>query len=268
VLANADTYLYGVLKNMLSLIHTTAVFFTALCIALSAHLANAMTLDQNKRVELADEMHEVNQKQLDETIGWLEELSKTDAIDVEILTNLARLKFFRAINDDDKSARIKKYQQSIDDSENALKLEPNNTAANFWKAAAIGKQGLDIGISKALKNAHPMKDCLDIVLKKNEAYDNAGAHRALGRLYYELPGWPISFGDNKLAREHLQKAVDLSPKTVSNHVYLAQVLIKLGEKDQAKKELAFVKSQPVNPNHKKESAEYLELAEKLNKKLD
>jgi tetratricopeptide (TPR) repeat protein len=254
-------------SKILTNFYLSMILSTGLYVALGADSALAMTSDQIKKVEAASEVRETNAIQLDSTIKWLEELSKNATKDEEVFFSLAQLKFYRAINDDDKKSRIIKYQESIDDSDKAIAINPQSAPANFWRAAAIGKQGLDIGISKALKNAHPMKDNLEIVLKNDERYENAGAHRAMGRLYFELPGWPISFGDNKIALKHLQKAVELAPTSIANHIYLAQVLVKLGQKSEASSELAFVEKQPVNVNHKKETAEYLELARKLRSKL-
>ena len=40
-------------------------------------------------------------------------------------------------------------------------------------------------------------------LALDETYDQAGAHRVLGRIYYEAPSWPISVGDSKKSLQHL-----------------------------------------------------------------
>lgn len=37
------------------------------------------------------------------------------------------------------------------------------------------------------------------------------AHANLGSLYYEVPGWPLSFGDNEKAAKHLRTALDIDP---------------------------------------------------------
>ena len=35
------------------------------------------------------------------------------------------------------------------------------------------------------------------VLALDETYDDAGAHRVIGRIYFEAPAWPISVGDKQ-----------------------------------------------------------------------
>ncbi len=74
----------------------------------------------------------------------------------------------------------------------------------------------------------------------DEGYDQAGAHRVLGRIYYEAPGWPLSVGDMQKSLEHLKAAVRLSPATSTNHLYLAQTLLRLNEAMPARQELAQV----------------------------
>ncbi len=69
------------------------------------------------------------------------------------------------------------------------------------------------------------------------AYDQAGAHRVLGRIYYEAPGWPLSVGDLEKSRQHLQAAVRLAPDTSTNHLYLAETLFRLKETGRRRQEL-------------------------------
>jgi tetratricopeptide (TPR) repeat protein len=46
------------------------------------------------------------------------------------------------------------------------------------------------------------------------------AYTSLGSLYYQVPGWPIGFGDDKKARELLEKAIAINPNGIdSNYFY-------------------------------------------------
>jgi tetratricopeptide (TPR) repeat protein len=234
---------------------------------LFATSAQALTLDQIKKVDQVADLHEVKPDEVRKTVEWLETLEKDNPKDDEIPGHKARLLFLLALNEDDKSARIKKYQLAIDQATKAIALNPESVPGNFWMAAAIGKQGLDIGIGKALKAVGPMRDSLKIVEKKNEKYENAGAHRALGRLYFKLPGWPLSFGSNSKALEHFKKAVEIAPDHVGNRVFYAEVLAKEGFKEEARKELDFFKKIKPDPSRKREFAEYFEIANDLEEDL-
>jgi tetratricopeptide (TPR) repeat protein len=241
--------------------------FPLVLILLFTTSVQALTLDQIKKVDKAAVLHEVQPEEAQKTIEWLTTLEKDNPKDDEIPGHKARLLFLLALNEDDKSVRIKKYQLAIDQAEKALQLNPESIPGNFWKAAAIGKQGLDIGIGKALKAVGPMRDSLKIVEKKDEKYENAGVHRALGRLYFKLPGWPLSFGSNSKALEHFKRAVELAPNHAGNRIFYAEVLLKKGMKEDARKELEFFKSIKPEPTRKREFAEFYEIAKDIEEDL-
>ena len=67
------------------------------------------------------------------------------------------------------------------------------------------------------------------VLALDETYDEAGAHRVIGRIYFEAPSWPISVGDKQKSLQHLTTAVRLAPENSTNHLYLAETLLDHGE---------------------------------------
>jgi len=60
-------------------------------------------------------------------------------------------------------------------------------------------------------------------------FNYAGAHRAVGLLYLEAPGWPISLGSHAKARQHLKKAVELSPDYPDNQLCWLEALLKWDE---------------------------------------
>jgi tetratricopeptide (TPR) repeat protein len=74
-------------------------------------------------------------------------------------------------------------------------------------------------------------------LALDETFEQAGAHRVLGRIYFEAPRWPLSVGDLEKSRRHLEAAVRLAPGNSTNHLYLAETLLKLNDKARARREL-------------------------------
>jgi tetratricopeptide (TPR) repeat protein len=76
-------------------------------------------------------------------------------------------------------------------------------------------------------------DEMEAVWKKAIAldpkYDYAGAHRSLGLLYLDAPGWPTSIGSKSKARQHLEKAVELNPEYPGNRLCLLEAQLKWGE---------------------------------------
>ena len=60
------------------------------------------------------------------------------------------------------------------------------------------------------------------------AMDGSG-YVILGNLYYRLPGWPISFGDNKVARSYLETAIRLYPDGLDTNYFYGDFLLDEGD---------------------------------------
>ena len=77
----------------------------------------------------------------------------------------------------------------------------------------------------------------------------ASAFITLGNLYFRLPGWPISYGDDELARQYLESAVKLFPDALDANYFLGDYW--LHEEDHAKalQYLEKADQAPVRPNH-------------------
>ena len=132
------------------------------------------------------------------------------------------------------------YQQGQSYAETLIREEPNRVEGHYWLALNLCGQA-DVG-SKLL--GHRLLPLILEELRRavalDGAYDQAGAHRVLGRIYYEAPGWPLSVGDLQKSRQHLQAAVRLAPAASTNHLHLAQTLLRLNEAGLAGQELAQV----------------------------
>lgn len=57
----------------------------------------------------------------------------------------------------------------------------------------------------------------------------ASAYVTLGNLYYRLPGWPISYGDEDQARFYLEAALRLFPDTMDTNYFYGDYLLGQGE---------------------------------------
>lgn len=56
----------------------------------------------------------------------------------------------------------------------------------------------------------------------DEKLDYAGPSRCLGLLYRDAPGWPISIGSKRKAREHLEHAAAVAPDYPENQLNLVE----------------------------------------------
>lgn len=71
----------------------------------------------------------------------------------------------------------------------------------------------------------------------DERFDYAGPDRGLGLLYRDAPGWPLSVGSRRKARNWLERAEKLAPDYPENHLNLAEAYLRWHEPAAAKREL-------------------------------
>jgi tetratricopeptide (TPR) repeat protein len=82
-----------------------------------------------------------------------------------------------------------------------------------------------------------------------KALDGA-AYVTLGNLYRRLPGWPVLYGDKKLARQYFESGVKLYPDAIDTNYFLGDYLLEEGDKDQARAYLEKASRAPIRPSLK------------------
>ena len=132
------------------------------------------------------------------------------------------------------------YQKGQSYAETLIGEEPNRVEGHYWLAMNLCGQADVGGHLMGWRLLPRIVEELQRAVALDGAYDQAGAHRVLGRIYFEAPAWPMSVGDMQKSRQHLQAAVRLSPAISTNHLYLAQTLFRLREPGLARQELAQV----------------------------
>ncbi|PXW86400.1 TRAP transporter TatT component family protein [Nitrosomonas sp. Nm84] len=235
-----------------------AACFTVPVFAQSAS-ATLLTPENKQKIELAVWRYAIDTPLLMETIDWFRELTRHSRESAAI-AELSRLEFMQAQLELDKNRRVQQFEKCIAIADQALVLNANDVRGLFWRAAAMGKMAEDSGIVNALRMLRPMEKMLLKVVALDEKYENAGAHRALGRMYHKLPGFPISFGSNQKALMHLKRAHELFPRDVITRAFYAELLYDEGKRDEARKHADFVLATPIADEDALEYAEYVNIA--------
>jgi tetratricopeptide (TPR) repeat protein len=123
----------------------------------------------------------------------------------------------------------------------AIDLVPGAAPAHYYLALNLGQLARTRNLS-ALGIISEMRRELETARQLDRAYDYAGPDRTLGLLYLGAPGWPLSFGSNRKAREHLQRAVNLSPDYPENRLALLEACLKWDDKKGVASELRSIAS--------------------------
>lgn len=157
------------------------------------------------------------------------------------------------------------FEKAVEAAKQAVAINKDSLAGHYWLGVAYGSYGKAKGIMKSLSLVDPIKEEMAWVIKKDPAYEGGGAYRVLGRLYFKLPG--LMGGSNDKAIENLKTAVQQGPRRWLNHVYLAEVYSKEGQKDQAKALLEQVVAGQAEAGLEPEMADWRAEAKKLLKEL-
>lgn len=149
--------------------------------------------------------------------------------DYEILWRAARIRWWFA--DGLTEERIKKQtaKEGWNFAKRAVEAKPTGAEAKYFTAINIGAYSQAVGILKALSEGleGQFVDNLDYAIKNNESFDRYGARTAKGRYYWELP-WPKR--DLAKSKAELQKSIDKNPEHLRNYYFLADTLLKDGDK--------------------------------------
>ena len=197
-----------------------------------------------------------------ETI-WAARLAK-DPKDFESAWKLARARYWLGGHGDE--AKRKGYLESgIAAGRAAAALEPGKPEGHFWIAANMGALAESFGLRQGLKYRGEIKSELETVLKLDPAFQQGSADRALGRWYYKVPGM-FGGSDNK-SEEHLRKSLTYNPTSSASLFFLAETLIDLKKKDEARAVLQKLADAPVDPEWAPEDREFKALGGRLACKL-
>ena len=143
----------------------------------------------------------------------------------------------------------------------AIALDPGKPEGHFWVAANMGALAESFGLRQGLKYRGDIKNELETVLRLDAAFQQGSADRALGRWYYKVPG--LFGGSDKTSEEHLRKSLTYNPNSTASLYFLAETLIALKKKDEARAMLNRAIDAPVDPDWAPEDRDFKQKARAL-----
>ncbi|NOQ13602.1 MAG: tetratricopeptide repeat protein [Methyloprofundus sp.] len=110
---------------------------------------------------------------------------------------------------------------------------PNQAELIIRQAIIVASNAVNIGPFSALQAIHQARDLLLRAIELDPGASDGAAFVTLGSLYYQVPGWPLAYGDNDKARAMLEKALAINPNTIDANYFYADLLVTLGEPEAA-----------------------------------
>jgi len=129
--------------------------------------------------------------------------------------------FDRAEYSRDNAERAKLANEGMAACRKVIAHQPKLAAGHYWLAMCLA-QLARTKLLGALPLLSQMEGEWKAALALDEKMDYGGPDRFLGMLYRDAPGWPVSLGDTPKARQHLARAVELSPGFPENYLTLIE----------------------------------------------
>lgn len=147
-----------------------------------------------------------------------------------------------------KDAQPAAFERLAAEADAAVQAHPRDAALLTWRgiveASWAGAKG-GLGALPLVKKA---KADFEAALAIDETVLDGSAHTSLGSLYYQVPGWPVGFGDDDAAREHLQAGLRLNPDGIDSNYFWADFLRDQGDEEAATAAFRKALAAPARPD--------------------
>jgi tetratricopeptide (TPR) repeat protein len=118
----------------------------------------------------------------------------------------------------------------------------------IWYGIIVASYAGAKGGLGALALAKDAKHALERALALDPKALAGSAYTSLGSLYYQVPGWPIGFGDDRKARELLETALAINPDGIDPNFFFGDLLYRKGDYVGARKALERALLAPSRPD--------------------
>jgi tetratricopeptide (TPR) repeat protein len=147
----------------------------------------------------------------------------------------------------DKDAQLEAIAKLEEQAAQVTAANPNRAEPKIWEAIILST---DAGITKSMSGLSKVEKAKALLEGSQQIDPNAldgSAHTSLGSLYYQVPGWPVGFGDDKKAEEHLKMALQMNPTGIDPNFFYGDFLLQDDRADEAKTYLSRALQAPDRP---------------------
>lgn len=126
----------------------------------------------------------------------------------------------------DESRQKQTYPALLDNAAELVKRYPNAAEPRIWLATIMATNAAFESPFSALSTLEKAKDLLEEAIRINPKALDGAAYVTLGTLYYMLPGWPVSFGDDDVAEQLLKISLKINPNGIDANYFYADFLLR------------------------------------------
>ncbi|MDW5378779.1 hypothetical protein R6258_17830 [Halomonas sp. HP20-15] len=133
--------------------------------------------------------------------------------------------------------RVEGFDQLHQRAQALIAAHPDSAELYIWAGIIRSSEAGAKGGLGALSLVKEAKDDLEKALSLDSGALDGSAYTSLGALYYQVPGWPIGFGDDDKARELLKKSLALNPDGIDPLYFWGDFLHDQGNDAEARRAL-------------------------------
>lgn len=124
-----------------------------------------------------------------------------------------------------------------EEAERLLAEHPDSAELLIWAGIVRSTQAGAEGGLGALGLVKQARRHLEAALERDPLALKGSAYTSLGALYYQVPGWPIGFGDDDKAEWHLKRALSINPDGIDSLYFWGDYLHQQGRDAEARQAL-------------------------------
>jgi tetratricopeptide (TPR) repeat protein len=147
-----------------------------------------------------------------------------------------------------KEQREKAFASLSAEAQKAVAAEPNAAELQIWNGIILSTYAGAKGGLGALGLVKQAKASLEQGLALDPQALSGSAYTSLGSLYYQVPGWPVGFGDDEKAEAMLKQALAINPDGIDPNYFYGDYLARAKRYEEARTALEKALQAPPRPN--------------------
>lgn len=174
------------------------------------------------------------------------------AADTDLTRELSRLEDRWALTKyemTDQPQRLQNVEALHLEADAIVRRYPGSAEALIWHSLMFILEAEVQSNTASLRALRAARTLLEEAQTLDAAAMNGAVHTNLGSLYYEVPGWPMGFGDNKKAQEHLRTALAHDPEGREANYFYGDYLLQRRRAAEALPYLEKALQAPIDPDH-------------------
>jgi hypothetical protein len=201
-----------------------------------------MKLSLEEIITRADALYDMREER-ESVLSSVELLERTEcADDYEAAWRLGRSLFFLGQEAPGATEARAYHMRGVSASERAASMKSSRVEGHFWLGVNLALLAQFESSLKAIGHALRARRALQKAIRLDKGYHAAGPLRVLARLQHKLP--TLLGGGQKRARANFERAIHLVPANTVTRLYYAELLMEMGDKAGARRQLESLVNAP------------------------